>query len=445
MTGPVKRLCEAVWKLEREFDLLSWEVEGVKVWQYQRTAVYQMLATALGIFEDGQDVQVAGAAEALRHGLMLVRGSIAKNPLLARGHVDAVVFEGGRSRLVDGKRITIHTHYLVQRLAAEGKRLLLLDRAWGGGHLKEPDPRRRYLDFFDLGSAVRSRLAPKRFGSADAELVSRIERHFELETGARVSLRPTFERAVARFISDHALHRHLFQRRRPRELYCVCAYGQLAPAIKAAKDCGALTIELQHGVVSRYHLGYSFPGIPGGGLDYFPDRFYAWGEAWTRFMGSPIPADRIVAYGYPYFEEQRRKLVGVAKIPGRLVVLSQGAIGRQLSEFLHAHSAALARFDIVYRPHPGEAKRWRDYPGLRALSKQKNVTIAPDGDLLRALAEAEYQIGVNSTALYEGIALGAKTIVVDLPGAEYLEDLLEDGTAVPFAQFLAQIDGVTRA
>jgi len=39
------------------------------------------------------------------------------------------------------------------------------------------------------------------------------------------------------------------------------------------------------------------------------------------------------------------------------------------------------------------------------------------------------QIGVYSTSLFEGMALGARTILVDLPGIESMTGVLEAGEA----------------
>jgi hypothetical protein len=43
------------------------------------------------------------------------------------------------------------------------------------------------------------------------------------------------------------------------------------------------------------------------------------------------------------------------------------------------------------------------------------------------MAESKWQVGVNSTALFEGMMFKCKTYVVDLPGHEYMEQLIESG------------------
>ena len=49
---------------------------------------------------------------------------------------------------------------------------------------------------------------------------------------------------------------------------------------------------------------------------------------------------------------------------------------------------------------------------------------------LDLLASATYQVGVSTTALVEGIALGCRTAVANLPGHEYLEPAIAKGHAL---------------
>mgnify|MGYP006274607111 CR=1 FL=1 len=44
-------------------------------------------------------------------------------------------------------------------------------------------------------------------------------------------------------------------------------------------------------------------------------------------------------------------------------------------------------------------------------------------------AQSSAQVGVGSTAIYEGPAFGLKTFVYDCPGPEVLQALVEDGAA----------------
>jgi hypothetical protein len=47
-------------------------------------------------------------------------------------------------------------------------------------------------------------------------------------------------------------------------------------------------------------------------------------------------------------------------------------------------------------------------------------------NLYELFAQSEYQIGVFSTAIYEGLTLNCKTVLLDFPGVEYMEYLIEE-------------------
>ncbi|HWD79645.1 MAG TPA: hypothetical protein VG497_12200, partial [Kribbella sp.] len=59
-----------------------------------------------------------------------------------------------------------------------------------------------------------------------------------------------------------------------------------------------------------------------------------------------------------------------------------------------------------------------------------NVRLSTGGSTLDLLATATYQVGVSTTALFEGMALGCRTAVANLPGHEYLEPAIAKGHAL---------------
>jgi len=52
-----------------------------------------------------------------------------------------------------------------------------------------------------------------------------------------------------------------------------------------------------------------------------------------------------------------------------------------------------------------------------------NVELVDD-DLYKLLSSSEYQVGVYSTAIYEGLLFGLKTILCNTMFVEYMEELI---------------------
>jgi hypothetical protein len=156
-------------------------------------------------------------------------------------------------------------------------------------------------------------------------------------------------------------------------------------------------------------------------------------------MDVPLPAERRQAYGFKYFEHRAQPYRHAEKSPRRLLVISQGTIGRELAEAVLRSAPALAHCEIKYKLHPSEAQRWKEYPALVELAKRPNVEIVLEGNLYELMSTCAWQVGVYSTALYEGQALGLQTALVNLPGIEYMKRWFERGAAVRFEELPARL------
>jgi hypothetical protein len=436
----VKELCEVIWEAERRFDLLSWKVNGVHLWQAKRMAFYYSLAQKACVLELPQRKPISGYLDRLKMWASLLRGAVLYNPLVGGEQLGALIFETQRHQQVGGENLDIFTCHLAQDLGEKEISFHLLDRFYNGRHRKQRHSSRRYLDYMDLKVAIGTRIGRCQVPEADTRKIEEIESYFEKEIGVYANLFDNHQRALHRFLLRYEFFRHLFKLREPKEIYCVDSFSGLAPMIKAAKEMALPVIELQHGTFSKYHLGYSFPDWPQGKqLPYFPNKFYVWNKYWKDKIQLPIDNDNVVCYGNKFFDQQKSKYGEIEKKKGQIVVISQGVIGGRLSSLILEHAGKLSSHKIVYKLHPGEYDRWRDYESLVVLSKMENVEIATECDLYRVFAQSEYQIGVFSTAIYEGMAFGVKTVLAQLPGIEYMEDMLKDNTAITFDQFIENL------
>jgi len=437
----VKELCELMWEAERRFDLLTWKSHDVYVWQALRMNVYYLVAAQTGVLERPQKSERSVG----RPGgdLSWFRNTLLRNLFAAGKPCDAVVFENPRYMTVDGENVDVYTKPLTEDFDARSIEYQLVDMAYRGRHEKADHPRRCYGDVVVMLGALRRKLARRRLNTTDLGLINEVEKFMGERAGAEVRIRGVLDWGLNKIVAEYPLYRRFFEIASPREVYCVVAYSiTWVPMIMAAKDCGAEVIELQHGTISRYHLGYSFPDTATRpSLAYIADRFYAWSDFWASAIDLPFRKNAVRVFGYRHFDERRKKYDGVEKIPNQLIVISQGAIGSSLADLMLRHADELAEFKIVYKLHPGEYDHWDRYASLVELSRRGNVDIVQDVDLYRLLAESEYQIGVFSTAIYEGIEFGLKTVLADLPGIEYMSDLLENGTAVTFQSFIGGLGG----
>ena len=111
-----------------------------------------------------------------------------------------------------------------------------------------------------------------------------------------------------------------------------------------------------------------------------------------------------------------------------ILFISQGTIGKELSKFATDLRGMLEveKYEIIYKLHPGEYDRWKaEYPWL--INKGILVVDQNIHDMHYYFSQADIQVGIYSTALYEGLAYHLRTYVLPLYGHHYLEELVELG------------------
>ena len=198
------------------------------------------------------------------------------------------------------------------------------------------------------------------------------------------------------------------------------------------KYLGIEVIELQHGTITDYHLGYSYPKKTrlNGEIPYFPDKILSFGDYWINEETSPISKENVIPIGFPYFEFQSKDFMGIEPIDNQILFISQGVIGKYLSGLAFEFAKSQKDLKIIYKLHPGEYETWREnYPELVEASAFDNFEVIDNSEipLYKLLAESNYQVGAFSTAIYEGLMFNCKTFILDVPGVEYLDDLVERG------------------
>jgi len=286
----------------------------------------------------------------------------------------------------------------------------------------------KYLDLPLYLAAVRRKISLVRvsLSKSDVRLLRaiqvKLQEHFrvQIDVGGIVYRNLLFRKSL--LPSYHAL----LEKMAPRLVVLVCSYGR-ETFVEACRTTGIPVAELQHGTISPYHLGYSFPG-GNRTKRIFPDFLFLFGDFWKEDIDYPIPQERVFSVGYPYLEQEVKRYSGVSK-RDQVVFLSQGTVGTEMSRFaVELSQCTRFPFSIVYKLHPGEYARWRmEYPWLAA----SEVDVIEDDrvPLYRLLAESKMQIGLNSTAIFEGLSFGLKTFLIDLPGVEHMEGLVRRGTA----------------
>ena len=144
----------------------------------------------------------------------------------------------------------------------------------------------------------------------------------------------------------------------------------------------------------------------------------------------------------PHFEENSKTYMEIAEKkdneqinPKQILFISQGVIGKYLSKLAYEIAENIENkedeenYNFIYKLHPGEYGTWKEnYDYLTKASNEfDNFTVIDKSEppLYELFAKSDYQVGAFSTAIYEGLAFNCKTFIIDVPGVEYLDDLID--------------------
>ncbi len=411
----------AVFDTERELGLLALESRGARPWERIRFEAHRAILVGAGLIDEPQWRLATGVAERARALARRSLDALRRSPWRARPADLLFVGHARRKKSADGTWWDLYCDPVLPKLK---RSFVYAEEPDLGGHFT---PARTadayYLDGIWLASVAADRLAPSGLTRECAGALAEAEARLRERTGVSVRLRRMASAALKRRSAALPLYRRLLARLRPKLVVVVVSYGK-ETLVEAARERGIPVAELQHGVIHGHHLGYAYPS---GTKRDFPDWLLTFGDYWRTAAPLPLPRERVVAVGYPYFEAESARHTGVPR-RDQVLFLSQGAIGARLSR-LAAAVAGRHPWRIVYKLHRAEYADWRArYPWLA--DGRVQVLDTDDVPLYRLFAESRAQVGVFSTAVYEGLGFGLPTFLAELPGIESMAELLASGSAL---------------
>jgi len=395
-----------------EFVLSPWRVP---MWSVVRSYI----AGALYDTFEGTNFQKKGGARTQPGARYLYQTWAQRNGATpARQPIDLVfIATGGGNvfRADEGRHFNWITDYCAQAIDTPSQ-VVELSKRWAYARPRaHPDVSTQH-DWI----ALRAQLAARR-RRLDAGEQQAIDRYLELLRGAFGDalqpahfqyMRRALQVSAASAAAWHGGYQRFFERRRPRLLQINAAsYGGLwAYVVRWARAAGIPVAEFQHGYIGRDHYAYNYaPALAASryaqGL---PDYLLTFGQYWADSVRTP---SRTVVIGSPRMSDQARVALPAAGVP--YVLLASTGVG---PEFYLAVVQGLLRvlpagFQVRFRPHPGE--RQVAAVNYAALLADDRVVIDPEPDVYRSIAGAALVVGDITTLMFEAIALGVTTRVID--------------------------------
>lgn len=415
----VKDLCEFIWEIEKKYQLNSQKINGIYFWPIVRMNVYYLLSQKLSLFEEPHP-SLNSNSKKINDFLKILFRYLKKRIILKTyKQYNFIIFP--HSRKVGG--IDIYSDLFVRTW---GEKALIIDK----GNEVYPRSISMELEHKLLIKKAYRKIKKVKLSQEDTNLLNEIENEVLKYFGITFDLKILVKKNVLKFESLYNFYLKQFELYNPQAIVLTVAYAS-PYIIAAAKKLKIKVIEPQHGVITPFHLGYSFPYEVKN--PYAPDVLLTFGRFWNNSVSfsdnlkfEVIGSENIWKINSSVGSDNKEK---------RILFTSQGVIGEKLFSFAANVAKELEDYLIYFNPHPSEIRE--NYEREIKELDLNNFNLTPtDINYFEFLSISEFHAGVFSTTLFEGMALGCKTIIIDLPGVEYMDKVIEANDAV----FIRNVD-----
>jgi hypothetical protein len=411
-------------KFEEKYALFNIKIDGVHIWEQLRVEIFREIELN-GKKNHADSKKNKSIYKNIKALGSFSRNIFYRNPYFAQD--SEIIFFGHqrRKKMPDGYWWDLYCDPIYENCNLDSVHFEMPHRLSHYSPAKTESL--RYTDLIQYTGTIQRKLGLYN-NIISSEKLSRLK---EIEEGIEDTFNINIDLVgrVSRLLQNRQcrlwLYKFLLKRINPSVVVVVVSYGKHR-IIEACKSMDIPVVELQHGIINPGHPGYSFPENHPKTI--FPDYLLTWGEFWSDGVKFPISEDHVIPVGYPFIERSLSEYTSVQE-QKQILFISSGTFGDELSKFaLEIDQHPDIDHDITYKLHPYEYNLWKEaYPWL--VEANFDVIDGSDPPLYELFSESSLQIGVYSTAIYEGLAFGLKTYIYDHPEAYLSRSLINNGDA----------------
>lgn len=267
-----------------------------------------------------------------------------------------------------------------------------------------------------------------RFSKKDKLELKKIEKILSDKFNVSINILSIVRNVIGYKIKDRKKKfKTIFKKYSPKVLVYVDD-GSMQGVLEAAHEQQITTIELQHSCVSKINPQYQWHPTQ---FEYntIPKYIFSFGEYWKNSFNLN---STITPIGFPYFDimSEKYKRIATSDKPNNLIINSGIFSKNDLIKLTMELSEQLSDYNIYYKLRPEEYDFWTSqYP--KEFIKRKNIITIDNNDkhLYEYFNNCKYQVGVNSTTIYEGLGYGLTTFILKSGWYEEMTPLLKGGYA----------------
>ncbi len=240
---------------------------------------------------------------------------------------------------------------------------------------------------------------------------------------------------VKRNLQRIHLYKKFIKRYRPKRVFLKSAYSPMSQIfIRVCKEYNVKIIELQHGHIYPFHIGYILPKETSA-IMYFPDEILVWSNYykeilkknnWTDFK-IKVTGDFTYNLDINKGTEFDDKLLEKRKKHHKIITLiCQHTLDKEFIQFLDNIQELPNDVLILAKLHP-RYKEQQEQNFEPVVKQNENFELIKEGSLKDYLTISDLVIGVYSTGIIEAIEMGKKVHIINTRMSEFFLDLQEKG------------------
>jgi len=417
-------------EFERVNGLFEERIKNIKYWHLIRYDLYLEISHKEGYFEVAhpKDVRKNSYAGYILNFLNMLgdhikygsyRRLMPGGVLLLRNH-DAIVYDGEKVDRFYGTfqgKLKTHCNYIEVGLNTRSNRFPTDKNTACNSEL--------YLLKY-LQILCGARKITKDILITAKALTDKINRHFSCNVDYHYILN-----LIAKSINNYTIYynyyRKIFIRLQPKLVVIVChAWHEYFVVCKVCRDLGIKTVELQHGVTGDMDAAYNLCD-DSVRTDYLPKYIFTFGEYWNGKINFYHNDVTLIKVGYPFLEAIAHKTQKDKNTVAKILLVSQGTIGPQMCKIARelASLASKDGYEVFLRLHPGEFPVYKNlYPGIE---DESNLTVINNDkySIFDCMEMCGHIVGAYSLAMFEAVRLGKFVYVMEGPGREYMDCLIQ--------------------
>lgn len=410
---------EKILKFEQEYKLKTRTVLGINIWECRRTRNLNE------IIETTKNQQKMCDVEKIKKiKIFSIKNFITKKDY----NKDILLITDARRVKNNGKYESIYTDEIERILDNKYSCLTLEEPSWTS-YTQIPESHQyncttkniKYVDLYEILAIIRcwfvKTFCYKKMRLVEKEverIIKEVNNYFNIDFSYTKS---NYIDNILYFYTMKKTYSRLIDKIKPK---CVCFYYRDFPfkilILNILKEKNIPSIEMQHGFFTEDEP-IEKKGDVHNHWDCIPEYLFAYGKLQTEVSNLAYEKDKIKYIGNLFLEKKVKENITSdisEDIPGKyILVISQSTMGNYISNIIANLADELldTEYSIVYKYHPNEVSR--EY---KCLDKSNIIQIRDNSEeIYKYQRNAIAQIGVSSTAIFEGLSFDLPTIILKNP------------------------------